>query len=126
MKTLDHQAVNDLYVVVGAIQAAKRLEVADEIRRLQSVLGSKDDLFADRRKLAWAPGGKARLAVETKPKKPCVTLTTRGGWGSTPLTLEEAAKQIGLRPSTLNVYLSRGRGRYDCTIDNDIITVQRL
>lgn len=131
MKKPDPQLVKDLYDIVGAIQASKRQEVADQIIRLQSYVGSTDDLFADRRKVAWAPGGKARTTIETrlqKPKpakKPNCRVTWRGS-GSALCTTEEAAEIIKKTPATLTVYLSKGKGRYDCVVNDEVITIQRL
>jgi len=131
MKKPDPQLIKDLFDIVGAVQASKRQEVADQVLRLQAHIGSTDDLFADRRKVAWAPGGKARSTVEAraqqpKPaKKPSCRVIWRGG-GSALCTLDEAAETVKKTPATLSVYLSKGKGRYDCVIEDDIITVQRL
>lgn len=130
MKKPNPQLVKDLFDVVGAIQAAKRPGVADQVLRLQAFIGSTDDLFVDRRSSTWAPGGKARVTLaaripETKPKRLSCQVTWRGG-GSTICTAEDAAKVVKKTPATLAVYLSKGQGRYDCVIDDDIITVQRL
>ena len=131
MKKPDPQLIKDLFDIVGAIQASKRQDVADQVLRLQAHIGSTDDLFVDRRKATWSPGGKARSTVEQRaqqpkpPKKPSCRVTWRGS-GSALCTLEEAAEAVKKTPATLSVYLSKGKGRYDCTIDDDIITVQRL
>jgi hypothetical protein len=131
VKKPDPQLIKDLYDIVGAIQASKRREVADQIIRLQSYVGSTDDLFVDRRKVAWAPGGKARTTIEAraqKPKpakKPNCRVTWRNG-GSVLCTSEEAAEIVKKTPATLAVYLSKGKGRYDCVIDDAIVTVQRI
>jgi len=130
MKKPNQQLVKDLFDIVGAIQASKRQSVADQVLRLQAFIGSTDDLFVDRRASTWAPGGKARATVdartpETKPKRLSCQVTWRGG-GSTICTAEDAAKIVKKTPGSLAVYLSKGQGRYDCVIDDDIITVQRL
>ena len=130
MKKPDQQLIKDLFDVVGAIQAAKRLAVADQILRLQAAVGSTDDLFIDRRKATWAPGGKARSTVEARIqdpslKKPSLQVSIRGS-GTTLCTPEDAAKIVRKPPATLAVYLSKGRGRYDCVVDDTIITVRRI
>lgn len=131
MKKPDSQLIKDLFDIVGAIQASKRQEVTDQILRLQAYVGSTDDLFVDRRKAVWAPGGKARTTIEArvqKPKpakKPSCQVTWRNG-GSILCTSEEAAEIVKKAPATLAVYLSKGKGRYDCVIDDDIVTVQKI
>jgi hypothetical protein len=121
----DHQLIKDLFDIVGAIQASKRQSVADQVLRIQAFIGSTDDLFVDRRSLNWAPGGKARTTVETKPKKLSCQVTWRGG-SSIVCTAEDAAKIVGKTPGSLAVYLSRGKGSYHCVIDDEVISVQRL
>jgi len=125
-KKPDPQLIKDLFDVVSAIQASKRQEVADQIIRLQTYVGSTDDLFVDRRKAAWAPGGKARATVEARAQNPNCRVTWQGG-GSVLCTTGEAAELIKKTPATLAVYLSKGKGRYDCIVDDDkIITIERL
>lgn len=125
MKKPNQQLVKDLFDIVGAIQASKRQSVADQVLRLQAFIGSTDDLFVDRRSSTWAPGGKARATLAVKPKRLSCQVTWRGG-GSTICTAEDAAKIVRKTPGSLAVYLSKGQGRYDCVIDDDVITVQRL
>jgi hypothetical protein len=117
--------IKDLFDIVGAIQASKRQSVADQILRLQAFIGSTDDIFADRRSTTWSPGGKARTTLAVKPKRLSCQVTWRGG-GSATYTLEDVAKIVKKTVGSLSVYLSKGQGRYDCVIDDEVITVQRL
>lgn len=123
----------DLFDIVSAIQANRRQSVADQVARLASHLGCEDDLLVDRRSLNWRPGGKARTTVELrqasprpapKSKKANLKVTWRGS-GSAMMTLEEAAKTVRRAQSSMRVYLSRGGGRCDFTVDDEIITVER-
>lgn len=135
MTQTDPQLAQDLFDIASAISAAKRSSVAQQLARLQTLVGSTADLFVDRRKTAWAPGGKARNAALARtqvklssppaPKRPTCQVTWRQG-GSVVCTLDEAAAAVRKKPSTLGVYLSQGHGRYDCVIDDDIVTIQRV
>jgi hypothetical protein len=129
MTPTDPQLAQDLFDVASAISAAKRPLVAQQLARLQALVGSTTDLFVDRRKTTWAPGGKARNTVLTRakpispPKKPSCQVSWRQG-GFVVCTLDEAAAAVRKKPATLSVYLSRGR--YQCVVDDDVVTVERL
>lgn len=130
MTPTDSQLAQDLFDIASAIPAAKRSSVAPQLTRLQALVGSTTDLFVDRRKTSWAPGGKARSKVELrtqspKVKKPSCRVTWRGG-GSVLCTTEAAAELVKKTPSTLAVYLSKGQGRYNCVVNDEVITVDRL
>lgn len=117
------QLVQDLLDLVSAIPAAKRRSVAEQIQRLQALLGSTEDFFVDRRKTMWAEGGKLRKLADVRPQKN-LRISIRGS-GVYKCSLQEAAKLTRKAPSTLTNYLSRGKGRYVCVVDEDVITVYK-
>jgi hypothetical protein len=126
MSKPDPQLAQDLFDVAGAIPAAKRQHVSAQLARLQAFVGSKDDLFVDRRKLTWAPGGRARASITTRKQALACRVTWRSGHGQADYTLVEAAQLIRKAPGTLAVYLSRHKGRYVCEVDGDVVTIDRL
>lgn len=118
------QLVQDLLDLVSAIPAAKRRSVAEQIQRLQALLGSTEDFFVDRRKTMWAEGGKLRKLVDERPQKKNLEISIRGS-GTYKCSLQEAAKITKKAQSTLTNYLSRGNGRYHCVVDDDVIAVYK-
>ena len=115
------QLEQDLYDLVGAVQGAKRQDVKDQVSRLAEHLGSSRDFLEDRRRAAWAPGGRARQTVEARTN---FLATWRGG-GSAEVTLEQAAEIVKRTVGSLRVLLNQGGGKYHAVIDDEVITISR-
>lgn len=134
MMKSDPQLVRDLFALVSKLPTAKREEVREEILRLRDFVGSDDDLFIDRRKLTWLPGGSARVKVDSRTKiikEPQLEkekyLAIWRGENPIPCTLNEAAKYAGKPKASLSAHLNKGKGRYDCVdTDGDLLTIQRI
>ena len=117
----------DLADLVAKIQKSKREEVRDQILRLQTAVGSTDDLFVDGRKKMWQEGGSARGKVDSRPAKPQpmeYKVSWRGG-DSIECSAIDAAK-IAKR-STIGLGVSVAKlGSLNIRDGDELITIRRL
>lgn len=121
-----NDATNALSDIIAKIQKSKREDVRNQILYLQTVLGSTENLFADRRSLSWQEGGLARAKVDARKYK----LSWRGSAGdgsSIECTLMDAAKIIGRTEASICQSVNKGGGVFHTKdVDDDMVTIQRL
>ena len=119
--------INDLADIVAKIQKVKRLEVRDQILRLQRAVGSTDDLFIDGRVKMWQKGGSARAKVESRPDRPqpaIYKVSWRGG-GSVECSAADAAKIAKRSVQGLGISVAKLGVLHIRDVD-ELITITRL
>ena len=115
----------DLTELILELSFSKRCKLRSQIENLQQLVGSKEDFFTDRRHLTWADEGPGRRTIAQRPfnnLRQKVLLTWNSGAEEIRPFLEAAA-MLGLRPSSLRVYMSRGKGAYYTQFNDQMLVV---
>jgi hypothetical protein len=110
--------------LLHSIPLSKRKALSPEVKAtLQLVKLDENLLTSDFRTVNWGPDGVAR---KTTNAKKMYKVSWRGG-GEMFCNIEEAAKEVRMRPSSLRTYLAKGQGFWQVLLDFDtIVSVVRV
>ena len=125
--------------VTDALPPKERRRLTRDLVTLATALSSSGPAFWRDPEKARATKVKMRAAArkrwsdpaakqaQCEARRPTLVLT----WRSTKATATvhswwEAAQLVRMKPETLGVYVSKGKGSYSRTVDDDVVTIRKV